>query len=333
MMTVTRARTLLDAARNRRVLVVGDMILDRYVWGRVERISPEAPVPVVEVTREDARPGGAANVACNVQALGGTAFVAGLVGDDAGAEELQRYLLAAGIHTEGLIRSADTRTITKTRIFAEHQQVVRIDRDPLPTPVEGANKVLCERVRELAAGMDAVIVEDYGKGNVSQAVVDAVMDAVGATKIPVGFDPKDNRALAFSRMTLATPNLREAYAAAGLHDMEAKACDSGPVIDRLATQLLRRWNADVVIITLGAEGMFIAGKDTPAHVIPTKAREVYDVSGAGDTVVAAAMLSVAAGASYTEAAAVANSAAGVVVGKLGTAVCSQAELLASLEQG
>jgi len=314
--------------RDRRVLVVGDVILDRYVWGKVSRISPEAPVPVVEVSREYARPGGAANVSCNVQSLGGQAILAGVVGEDGASEELVSLLAGMGIGTEGLVCRADTQTIAKTRVFAEHQQVVRVDREPPAPLTEGAAGELCRKVAALAGGVDAVIVEDYGKGAVSQEVVDGVLAAASGPGVPVGFDPTANHSLSFSKLALATPNLKEACAAAGRPGPRVKG---GPLsasgLQEMAETLLGNWHAELLIITLGSDGMFLATAGQPGQVIATKAREVYDVSGAGDTVIAAAMLAVGSGATHVEAASLANYAAGVVVGKLGTATCEPSELM------
>lgn len=323
---MARAKELLAGFRDRRVLVVGDVILDRYVRGHVSRISPEAPVPVVDVTAEDARPGGAANVGGNVQSLGGKAVLAGVVGRDAAAEELGALLSSMGIGTEGLLCREDTRTVTKTRVIAEHQQVVRIDREPSSGLSGGATSELCERVSELARGVDAVIVEDYGKGTVSQQVVDALVSATADAGLPVGFDPKMNHALEFARLTLATPNFREACAAAGRAEF-TPGPDSIRELRELGDALLRNWHAEVVIVTLGADGMYVTGGTEAGCMIPTKAREVYDVSGAGDTVIAVAILALAGGASHVEAASLANCAAGVVVGKLGTAMCGPGEIL------
>ncbi len=334
MLTPARAGELLDGLRGIDVLVVGDLMLDRYVFGTVTRISPEAPVPVVHVLREEARPGGAANVALNIAALGGGGRVLGVIGGDTDGQDLVRTLRAAGIHTDGIIEGDSVRTTVKTRVVADRQQVVRVDRESLCDHYAVCVDALCARLPGLVAAAGAVIIEDYGKGIVCQRVVDAVLAAARVAGCPVGFDPKDNTQLAMPWLSLATPNYREACLAAGLPETPLGDHPRASLTLREAGRRLSvRWGVECLIITLGAHGMYLLPRGGEAQVLPTVAREVFDVSGAGDTVIAVALAALAAGATYTEAAVLANHAAGIVVGKLGTATCSPEELLASFEGG
>jgi D-glycero-beta-D-manno-heptose-7-phosphate kinase len=332
-MTLSRARAeeLLRQFGDRRILVVGDLMLDRYIYGVVDRISPEAPVPVVLVRDETMMPGGASNVACNLKTLGGASEVAGLVGGDAEAETLRALLRAGGVGVAGCCGRPEVRTTIKTRVIAERQQIVRVDREaPLALDAAGSAD-FCGRLRELVATVDGVIIEDYGKGAVSQAVVDAVLAAATARGVPVGYDPKDGHPLNVQGITVATPNRKEAYGALG----EPEPLDAGPPLEderllSLGRRLQEKWGVAVLIITLGPQGMVVMEAGRDAVHVPTRAREVFDVSGAGDTVIAACTLALAAGATAIEAAELANYAAGVVVGQVGTAPCHAADLLGSI---
>ena len=329
-MNITRKRAaqLLKKFARRRVLVVGDLMLDRYVYGSVTRISPEAPVPVVKVVRETSMPGGASNVAGNIRALGGQAAVAGMIGKDAAGVELRWLLTHAGVDVECAMMFAGAGTIVKERIIAERQQVVRVDFERSATwSPRQSEKFLALLALELDRA-DGVIIEDYGKGAVTQAVVDLVLAKAAKRGLPVGLDPKDGHELAFQGITVATPNRKEAFAIAGVVDPGAK-------VDPLADKALRRtgeilmakWAAENLAITLGAQGMYLLSRGQAPRHVPTRAREVFDVSGAGDTVIAACVTALAAGADFLESAELANIAAGVVVGKLGTASCTPDELL------
>lgn len=332
-MNLDRVRQLMTQFSRQRILVVGDVMLDRYIHGSVDRISPEAPVPVVRVTRERQVPGGAANVASNIRALGGQAIMAGAVGDDADGRALRAAMEAGGIGTQALRVMPGVRTTVKTRIVADRQQLVRVDwenGEPFP---RDAVAELCGDIERTIGGCTGVVIEDYSKGLVTQAVIDVVLGAARRKGIPVGLDPKDNRDLRLRGITLATPNYKEAHVCAGLTPRPAPAGD--PLQDaslrKAAEVLMNEWTPDLLIVTLGPQGMYLAAKDRPAWVIPTRAREVFDVSGAGDTVIATCVLALAAGAAFDEAAVLGNNAAGVVVGKLGTATCSPDELLGSVE--
>ena len=329
-MNITRKRAaqLLKKFARRRVLVVGDLMLDRYVYGSVTRISPEAPVPVVKVVRETSMPGGASNVAGNIRALGGQAAVAGMIGKDAAGVELRWLLTHAGVDVECAMMFAGAGTILKERIIAERQQVVRVDFERSATwSPRQSEKFLALLALELDRA-DGVIIEDYGKGAVTQAVVDLVLAKAAKRGLPVGLDPKDGHELAFQGITVATPNRKEAFAIAGVVDPGAKA---DPLADKALRKtgeiLMAKWAAENLAITLGAQGMYLLSRGQAPRHVPTRAREVFDVSGAGDTVIAACVTALAAGAKFIEAAELANVAAGVVVGKLGTASCAPEELL------
>ena len=332
LISLSRAQEIVASFARQHVLVVGDLMLDRYIVGTVDRISPEAPVPVVRVGQERNMAGGAANVAMNIRSLGGQVSAAGVVGRDLAGRELMGVMHRAGIGTQGVAVLDGVRTTLKTRIIAEHQQVVRVDwEDPLRlTPP--ALRRFCAGVASAMRGVTAAAIDDYDKGVIGQEVVEAVLNRARQQRIPVGFDPKRNHGLDVRGISLATPNAKEAFEAAGLesHAVGPRPEDD-PQLRRAADILLRRWAPQQLIITLGGHGMYLASRKRPPRVIPTKAREVYDVSGAGDTVIAACVLAVAAGADYYEAAVIGNYAAGVVVGKLGTATCSTDELLAAIQ--
>ena len=323
-----RAAALLGKFARRRVLVVGDLMLDRFVYGSVTRISPEAPVPVVRVVRETCMPGGASNVACNVRALGGKAAVAGMIGKDAAGVELRWLLTHADVDVECAMMFAGAGTVVKERIIAERQQVVRVDFErPTAWSPRQSEKFLALLAIELNKA-DGVVIEDYGKGAVTQAVADLVLKIAARRKIPVGLDPKEGHDLNLRGITVATPNRKEAFAIAGLVDPGAK---ENPLADKALQKtgeiLMEKWAAENLAITLGPHGMFLTSRGRAPRHVPTRAREVFDVSGAGDTVIAACVTALAAGADFLESAELANVAAGVVVGKLGTASCSPEELL------
>ncbi len=330
MISADRTRELVSGFDGKKILVVGDLMLDRYVHGSVDRISPEAPVPVVRVKGEDNMPGGSANVARNIRSLGADAVVAGVTGADEAADVLVGVLEQERISTDGISRMPDVRTTVKTRILADRQQVARVDWEDDCDFSDAALDDLYAKVAKLAKGVDGIVIEDYGKGVVRQALVDSVLDSAGA--VPVGFDPKENHDLRIPKLTVATPNYKEACWAAGV--------GVAPLVGDLATNdalgsisetLFAKWHPELLIVTLGQLGMYVASRGNEPEIIAAKAQEVFDVSGAGDTVIAVVLLSLAAGASHVEAAMLANHAAGVVVGKIGTATCSTDELLESLD--
>lgn len=329
-MNPERIQQLLDRCATRRVLVIGDVMLDEFVWGRVSRISPEAPVPVVEVVEETSYPGGAANVARNVAEFTPHVRVLGLVGADPAGSALRRLLEEGGISANSLVELPDARTIVKTRIIARQQQVVRVDRERVWNGTGPGFDQIVQQVKAVASDTDIIIFEDYGKGLITQAVKDSVCEIAAAHKIPVCVDPNPGNPIDWSGVDVIKPNRSEAFAAAGVRPAEAAddPLNDAPLLEA-GNRLVEKWGANQLLVTLGEHGMVLfAEGETPYHT-PTRAREVFDVSGAGDTVIALYSLAIAAGAAPREAAEIANHAAGVVVGKLGTATLTPAELIAS----
>lgn len=329
-MKLERVDELLRKFRSKRVMVIGDLMLDEYVWGRVSRISPEAPVPVVEVIRESYYPGGAANVARNVREFTPTVFVMGMIGEDPHADKLRKLLGETGIGLEAVQNDSSFQTIVKTRIIARQQQVVRVDREkPQPLTKEAQNRCI-DKVRELLPQLDAVIFEDYGKGLLQQRFVDEVAALVRGEGKLVTADPNPHNRLIWRGITAVKPNRSEAFAAANKPWHEP---DSDPLRDRdllvVGAELLRIWNPDHLLVTLGEQGMILFDKNKPPFHVPSRAREVYDLSGAGDTAIALFTLALVSGASAIEAAEISNHASSVVVGKLGTATLTPEELLES----
>jgi D-beta-D-heptose 7-phosphate kinase/D-beta-D-heptose 1-phosphate adenosyltransferase len=323
----SRVNQLLAAARRRRILVVGDVMLDRFIWGNVSRISPEAPVPVVEFERESFMPGGAANVARNLAALGVATELFALVGRDDSGRRLKQILLNQGVGCGGLLADRPRFTTVKTRIVAHQQQVVRVDRETRRPADPAATRRLTQALAPRLAGADAVIVGDYGKGVVSQTLLDELRRLCRARGVWLSLDPKPVHHLDLRDLSLITPNRKEAFELAGVKD---GARSENPREDAAllgaAEKLLRELRPALLLITLGDQGMLLCRRDEPPFHIPTMAQEVFDVSGAGDTVIATFTAAIAAGASPVEAAMLSNHAAGLVVGKVGTATVSPDEL-------
>ena len=313
-----------------RILVVGDVMLDHFVWGNVRRISPEAPVPVVEVVREDLFPGGAANVARNLAEFTPHGFIMGRVGKDADAARLCDLMRSEGVSTDTLIINETLPTISKTRIAARQQQIVRVDRETL-APLSEAELTQVETiVRSRIAEIDALIIEDYGKGFITQPLVTLLTEIAREFNKLVTVDPSPRNPLDWRGASLVKPNRLEAFAAAGLEDKHAAGDPTrDPQLLEVGKRLLAKWQVPHVLVTLGEQGMMIFSADDSGrpHHIPTRAREVYDVSGAGDTAIALLTLALASGKNLHEAAEVANHASGIVVGKLGTATVKPDELL------
>ncbi len=311
---------LLKKIARLRILVVGDVMLDHYIWGDATRISPEAPVPVVDIERDSWTAGGAANVALNIASLGARCAVAGFIGQDADGEKLTGILHAKKIDT--LPTPGTGPTIVKTRVMVQHQQLCRLDREAPPSAYRlsgaQAESLLAKRIIEC----DAVILSDYAKGILTDELVARASDLARAAGKFIALDPKPKRHLAFHGLDLITPNKRESLQLAG---MELPPHTPYPAAV-VCTRLHERYATKNVVITLGEDGMLLSANGRIVKTIPTAAREVYDVSGAGDTALAALVLALAAGATLENAAHFANAAAGVVVGKLGTATVTPKEL-------
>lgn len=318
------ARKILSDAEGRTVLVLGDLMLDRFIWGSVERISPEAPVPVVKVTHESFHLGGAGNVAANLAALGARPLPAGITGEGAQAEQLVSALVESGIGTEGVMRMPDRVTTVKTRIVAHSQQVVRYDREQDDPLEPAAADALAERTVHLLSGAEALIVSDYEKGCVTPRLLGRVLPAASRRGIPIVIDPKPQHWKSYTPATAITPNQTEAARMSGLR------CRSEADLAEAARVIREALSCRGVVLTRGEKGMLLLEEGEPPFSIAASSREVYDVTGAGDTVVAALALALAAGASLRDAAALANAAAGVVVGKVGTATATVEEVLAAV---
>ncbi len=308
----------------KRVLVIGDVMADHYVWGKVERVSPEAPIPVVHVSKEEVRPGGASNVACNIAGLGGRASLAGVIGSDVMGETLRNLLREKGIDPSGLVKDPERPTIQKSRVMALQQQVVRVDREsnaPLTAMVQESFLSACLRAVQ---SCDAVLFSDYAKGALSASLVSQVTKAARQLGKIVAADPKPANMAWFAGASVVTPNLGEAEAATGLRITDNASAEAAGRV------LLERLKCDAVLVTRGEHGMTLVPAQGEVTHIATRAQEVFDVTGAGDTVIATLTLGLAAGMSLPQACALANVAAGIVVGEVGVAVVTPTALSAAL---
>ena len=317
-----RARQLLDGMTTARVLVVGDLMLDVYVRGGASRISPEAPVPVVRVADDWVRLGGAANVAANLVALGVGTDLLGVIGEDHAGEDLSGAAVDLGVSPEGLVRLADRPTTVKTRVFAGHQQVARYDRELDEDLAGAAARSVVDRLEAMAGEADAIVLEDYDKGVLVPQVIDAAMDLGRRRQIPVVVDPKARHFFDYRGATVFKPNLPE-LAAALRAPVSARDADW---MDRTRKHL----ESENLLVTLGSEGMSLSLEDGRHVTVPAVARSVYDVSGAGDTVIAVMAATLAAGGSVEEGALLATHAAGVEVGKAGVVTVSPEEIMESV---
>jgi D-glycero-beta-D-manno-heptose-7-phosphate kinase len=323
-LTKQRVEELLASIRNKRIVVLGDVMLDEFVWGDVTRISPEAPVPVVDVRRESIHLGGAANVLANLVALGTSGTVVGVVGNDLAGERLSSSL--ANLNNGVSLIVDETRpSTTKTRIVAHNQLVVRADRESR-APVSGhIEDQIIATLRNALANADAFVVSDYDKGVITPRILEEILP-LAYERVPVLIDPKMRNFNSYRPATLITPNHHEAMRMSNTED------DSDEGLHQAATLIREKLKCDAVLITRGDRGMMLLDQeDRPAYV-KTAAREVYDVTGAGDTVIATLSAALASGATMIEAAMLANHAAGIVVGKVGTATASLEELRSSFSQ-
>ncbi len=316
---------IIKAMGKKKVLTIGDLMLDRYIWGAVSRISPEAPVQVVEMKRESNQAGGAGNVAVNITSLEGETAIIGIVGEDKEEEILTHILKEDGVITEGILKQNVKPTITKTRIIAQGQQLIRIDHEE-----RGANDGETEgemiiRVKERINWADAVVISDYGKGAISKGVMRTVINECRKANKPLIIDPKPSNIMFYKGAFLITPNHREACLMAGVEET------NGDGIEKVGRALTKKLRANI-LITRGEQGMSLFTKDNKVMHIPSKAREVYDVTGAGDTVVAAIAMAISAGARLEEAAIISNYAAGVTVAKVGTGRITPMELAEAIRK-
>ncbi len=309
--TNSRLQTLFENLSGKRVAVIGDLMVDRYFWGSVSRISPEAPVPVVEVESESTRLGGAANVANNIASLGGTPFMVGVVGDDDSGKALSAIVKECGFPNDGILVDSSRPTTVKTRVIAHHQHVVRVDREMKHDIGEGVQSRLLDVLRRNAGTLDAIIIEDYNKGVVVRSLIKELVEFARKNKIIITVDPKFNNFFEYKQVTVFKPNRKETEEALGMR------LDDQSSVEQAGRTLLKRLEAQNVLLTLGERGMtLIEGGGQMTHV-PTAARKVADVSGAGDTVISTLTMMLAAGGSIREASMLANVAGGVVCGEVG----------------
>lgn len=333
-MNSNRVAELCHCFKEKRVIVIGDVMLDHYLNGEVGRISPEAPVPVLDFCNETYLPGGAANVARNLASLGAVADLFGVIGHDNAGSVFKKIVRDGGIRLGGLIMERGRPTTVKTRIMAKHQQMMRIDHESRLPLVVASKRRLLRALRHGLKGAAAIIVADYAKGVVDQDMLDEIFVLARNAKVPVCIDPKPNRLLRMKGCALLTPNRKEAFELAGMRD---EGAGSNPVCDlglRSAMGRIQRLYAPgILLVTLGEGGMLVLERGGSPRHLPTVAQAVYDVSGAGDTVIASFALARIAGADAAESATFANIAAGIVVGKLGAASVSPKELIKWLSPG
>ncbi len=315
-------KELFEQIKSLNILVIGDVMLDRYVLGEVRRVSPEAPVPVLAVQEEKSVAGGAANVALNLRSLGASVENVGWFGCDETGEELVSILESFGISVDSSYRFSTAPTISKTRVTASNQQICRVDREASPEQYNLEISLVEKALRAKASSADAVVVSDYGKG----FVTNDLLSLLSSSAKFVSVDPKPGRLLQYTNVDLLTPNRIEALELAGM----PREIQSPFPEDEVVARIFEKFSPRLLAITLGADGMLLAQDGKIQSVIPTAAREVFDVSGAGDTVIATLTLSLAAGASFERSAELANLAAGVVIGKVGTATTSPKEILAAI---
>lgn len=317
MITKKRAQQIINSFKNRKILVIGDLILDRYLWGEVERISPEAPVPVVDVKKETVNPGGASNVAWNISSLGGKVFMAGVIGDDENGKILENLLLEKNIKPLCVVDKKRP-TTEKTRIIAVSQQLLRIDRESKDKVPEEITEKLKKEIAQIISDIEGIIISDYGKG----VITPELMEEIKKTGKPVFVDPKPSNFNLYKNITTMTPNRKEAY--------QLVKAEKDRSVESVGREIMDKLEIDNLLITLGSEGMALFSQKDITK-IPAKAKKVFDVTGAGDTVISVLTLAKLSGASWEEAALLANYAAGYVVGEIGTATVSQSTLINLIE--
>lgn len=317
----------LDSFKKQTILVIGDTMVDKFIWGKVSRISPEAPVPVVEITKETETLGAADNVANNITALGAKAVIISAIGEDNTGKSMFEMLEEKGIDASRLVYDPHRPTIIKTRIIATNQQVVRVDREIKGVLSRLTEAKIIKNIEAAVPEADGMILSDYGKGVINPKVLKRAIYLARKHKIPVTVDPKIENFKKYKRVTSITPNLKEAS-----EGMNVKNIADEQALEALGKKILKTLNSDSVLITRGEMGMTLIRPGNKVTTIPTRAKEVYDVTGAGDTVISTMTLALAAGADLAGAAEIANFAAGIVVGKLGTATTSPEELKKTIKE-
>jgi D-beta-D-heptose 7-phosphate kinase/D-beta-D-heptose 1-phosphate adenosyltransferase len=321
-----RAEQIVDQFPHKRLLVIGDLMLDEFIWGKASRISPEAPVPVVEVERESAHLGGAGNVVHNLVALGAHAVPVSIVGNDDTGERLRAALGQLGVDSSGVLSDASRPTTTKTRIIAHHQQVVRADRESRALISESLAARMVATVTQWLDRADGIIISDYDKGAITPTLLQQVLPLAREAGRPVFLDPKIRNFNHYSPVTILKPNQREVERVTGREITDEAS------LQEAGREIIRRLRCEYLLITRGEAGMTLFSSETEMAHIPTATREVYDVTGAGDTVMSAVAAAFVSGATPLEAATLATYAASVVVAKVGTATVNRQELLAAIRQ-
>lgn len=327
-----RLSNIIRTAGSRKIAVIGDLMLDVYVWGRANRISQEAPVPVVQVGRQTQTLGGASNVMRNIVSLGGSVMPFGVIGNDEAGKKLLSLFAAQGIDSDFVVSDPGRITTQKQRVIAGTQQLVRIDYENIEPVSESIRSNLTEElIRTIEKDeVHAVIFEDYAKGVLNRECVDAINKASLKKGLITALDPHPSQPFEVRDLTLMTPNRQEAFALSGTYHKEpVRPVMNDAALMGVAEKIMKKWNPRFLLITLGAEGMALYEKGRDCLVVPTRAREVFDVSGAGDTVIASFVMALLGGADPAEAAEISNHAAGVVVGKIGTASIAVDELFQS----
>ncbi|MFH0990652.1 MAG: D-glycero-beta-D-manno-heptose-7-phosphate kinase [bacterium] len=309
--TPNRLESILERCSGKKIAVIGDVMLDRYIWGSVARISPEAPVPVVEVESESTRLGGASNVANNIASLGGIPVMIGVVGNDEAGKELQRLIESGGFPSEGIVIDASRPTTVKTRVIAHHQHVVRVDKE-VKREIEGPIKEkVIDALKRMISSVDAVILEDYNKGMIVKDLIPEMIDLALKNGKIITVDPKFNNFFEYKKVTVFKPNRNETEAALGCRLNNTQS------VERSGFELLKRLEAENVLLTRGEDGMSLFENNAEVVHVETQARQVADVSGAGDTVISTLTMALAAGSTIREAASLANFAGGIVCGEVG----------------
>ncbi|MGH1365491.1 MAG: D-glycero-beta-D-manno-heptose-7-phosphate kinase [Calditrichia bacterium] len=321
-----RLGDILSLSSRKRIMVIGDLMLDRYLWGQVTRISPEAPVPIINIEDDEVRFGGAANVANNIVGLGAEPVLVGTIGDDNGGEIFRRLLAEKKLTAAGLIVDSSRPTTIKTRIIGNDQQIARVDREKTHSISTEVQDRILQQVRDLIVDVDAIILQDYNKGMMLPGLIKGIVEIAGKADTIVTVDPKFDHFLEYRGVTLFKPNRKETEEALVMRlDSDEAVCEAGSL-------LLKELSAKAVLITLSERGVALFERDEEPVFTHTRARKVADVSGAGDTVIAAVTVALAAGASFKEAVSMANYAAGVVCGEVGVVPITRAHLMSAFEQ-
>ncbi|MEE8575289.1 MAG: D-glycero-beta-D-manno-heptose-7-phosphate kinase [Thermodesulfobacteriota bacterium] len=326
LLSIRKANSIIESFKKARVLVVGDLIMDHFIWGSVNRISPEAPVPVVDVKSDSMMFGGGANVAGNIRSLGGRCSVTGIVGRDSDGRKLLKDLTAKKISIDGVVVDSKRPTTVKTRIIAHNQQVVRFDRESRNTISPRVAAKVLDYIKKSIKNVDAIVISDYAKGLVTRELLREINEIAGSASVPVAVDPKVDNFDFYKDVSIVTPNNLEASRASGVEITDSKS------LKRAGSVLSEMLGTAALLVTRGEHGMSLFEGSSEVH-IPTVAKEVYDVSGAGDTVIGVIGLALASGANFKEAAVLANFAAGIVVGKIGTATVTLDELRDAVSVG